>query len=321
MRLFTTNALDSFKTPKANSPSMEDNLVRWRDILTEMESRFAAAEVSHPRLSARRIAEQAGALSSVELELSLDEPLTERMMAAVDSMIARRLTHEPLQYVVGSWGFRTLDVMVDKRVLIPRPETEEVVGWALEEVDRLADVDGFAQRRIPVVDLGTGSGVIGLAMVDERPNTEITLVDRDEEALKVATANTAGLGRSATRVVNIFAGSWFEPLPVSMKGGFGIVVSNPPYVGNDEQLPPEVDDWEPRQALRARGAGTEHVRHIIENSPSWLCEAGALVVEMAPGQTDEAAVVAESYFAEVEVLVDMFQRPRAIRARFKKSAT
>ncbi len=299
---------------------MTDDLVKWRDVLAEMEQRFSDAEVSHPELSARRIAEQAGTLSSVELELSLDEPLTKRMMASVDSMMARRLTHEPLQYVVGSWGFRTLDVMVDRRVLIPRPETEEVVGWALEEVDRLSGLDDFAQLRVPVVDLGTGSGVIGLSMADERPNTEVTLVDIDADALVVARANAAGLGRPATRVTTIVEGSWFEPLAASMKGSFGVVVSNPPYVADGDVLPVEVEGWEPAGALRAADDGMSHVRHLIETSPQWLHPAGGLVVEMAPGQTVEAAELAANYFGQVEILVDMFDRSRAIRARHKKAS-
>ena len=111
-------------------------------------------------------------------------------------MLRRRIAGEPIQYVLGHWAFRGLDLMVDGRVLIPRPETETVVEVALRELDRL----GGRDRPTTVVDLGTGSGAIALAVATERVRTRVWATDSSDEALQVARANLAGIGRSAARV-------------------------------------------------------------------------------------------------------------------------
>src|SRR5690606_38267662 len=139
----------------------------------------------------------------------------------LDAMLARRERGEPLQYVMGRWGFRSLDLLVDDRVLIPRPETEVLAGLALDEVRRLG---------APIaVDLGTGSGAIALSLAAEQPGLEVWGTDASEDALAVARANLAGLGRAATRV-RLVAGDWFAALPAELAGRIGVVVSNPPYV-------------------------------------------------------------------------------------------
>ena len=143
----------------------------------------------------------------------LDDPLTEGAMARYDDMVARRAAGEPLQYVLGHWGFRHLDLMVNRRVLIPRPETEQVVEVALAELDRLGG------RDVPttVVDLGTGSGAIALAVATERVRTTVWATDASEAALAVARANLAGVGRAGARVTMV-AGDWFGALPAELRG-------------------------------------------------------------------------------------------------------
>ena len=298
----------------------ESDGVTWRSVVAEMAARFSAADVAHPDLSARRIAEEASGYRPADFVLNLHECLTQRMMVAVDTMTARRLNHEPLQYVVGSWGFRTLDVMVDHRVLIPRPETEEVAGWALEEVDGIVGRGSIGARRLRVADLGTGSGAIGLSMVAERPMTEVVLTDVDRDALAVARANTVGLGRPAERVVGILEGEWFDAFgPVGELAPFDAIVSNPPYVAEADELPPEVQDWEPRHALRSADDGFAHVEHIICHSSPWLSADSVLVIEMAPTQVDRAVELARGRFDEVEAKTDAFGRLRAIVARGHKT--
>ncbi len=149
-------------------------------------------------------------MEGIELMLGLDEPATVRGVARLDAMVARRSTGEPLQYVLGRWGFRLLDLMIDRRVLIPRPETEIVAERALDELRRLDPDD------IPVVvDLGTGSGAIGLSLAREHGSAEVWITDVSTDALDVARANLAGLGRHGSRVRAV-EGSWFEPLPVEL---------------------------------------------------------------------------------------------------------
>ncbi len=147
-------------------------------------------------------------------------------MRFVDEMVARRAKGEPLQYVLGRWGFRTLDLMVDRRVLIPRPETEVVAGLA---------IDALPTSGV-LVDLGTGSGAIALSAAAERwPDVEVWATDASAEALAVARANLAGLGRRGA-VVRLVEGDWFVALPHELRGHVDVLVSNPPYVAATDPL-------------------------------------------------------------------------------------
>jgi release factor glutamine methyltransferase len=227
-------------------------------------------------------------------------------VVAVDRMVARRRSGEPIQYVLGRWGFRTLDLMVDRRVLIPRPETEVVAGHALAELDRLGG-------RL-VVDLGTGSGAIGLSVAAEREHAEVWLTDASPDALAVARANLAGLGRPAARVT-VAEGHWFDALPADARGTIDVVVSNPPYVAAHEELPAAVVDWEPAAALVAGPEGTEDLVHLIEAAPGWLAPGGALVLELAPWQAAPMAERASSSFREVQVERDLAGLDRVLVCR------
>jgi release factor glutamine methyltransferase len=243
--------------------------------------------------------------------LGLDDPVTRREVAHADAMSARRARGEPLQYVVGRWGFRSLDLFVDGRVLIPRPETETVVDEALAEVERL----GRPGRAVVAADLGTGSGAIALSLAVELPGAEVWAVERSPGALEVAGANLAGLGRPANRV-RLVEGSWFDGLPPELRGRLDLVVANPPYVAEDDPLDPEVADWEPREALVAGPTGTEDLAAIIAAAPGWLARPGVLVCELAPTQADEVVALArQAGFATAEVRPDLSGRPRTLVAR------
>ena len=202
-------------------------VVVWRDLQAEARSRLASvAAVDSPRVDARRIVEAASGASPAEYDSVLDEPVTTLAATRFRSMLQRRSRGEPLQYVVGSWGFRTLDLMVDDRVLIPRPETEVVAGWAVDEAARFAAEAG-RDREVVVVDLGTGSGAIALSVAVECPRTRVFATDVSADALAVARANLAGAGRAAARV-SLHEGNWFEALPEALQGAVDVVVSNPP---------------------------------------------------------------------------------------------
>ncbi len=235
-------------------------------------------------------------------------------VAALDAMVERRLSGEPLQYVVGRWGFRQLDLMIDGRVLIPRPETEVVAGRAVDELSRLI-ADGVAGSPATAVDLGTGSGAIGLSLAFEVRRAEVWLTDVSADAATVARANLAGLGRAAVGV-QVVEGSWFDALPTDRRGRLDLVVSNPPYVRDDEVLPADVTDWEPRQALVPGPTGFEAYEVLVPGAAEWLAPHGALVLECAPDQVPgliERGAAAR--FAEVESFEDLAGRPRGIIAR------
>ena len=281
----------------------------WRVFAAAAEARFTAAGIESPGVSVRRIIERAAGFEGAEYALGLGEPATERAMGFFDQMVERRLAGEPLQYVVGEWSFRTLDLMVDRRALIPRPETEQVVEVALTELDALAPA---APR---VLDLGTGTGAIALSVAVERPAARVWAVDASADALAVARANLAGIGQAGTRV-SLVEGSWFDPLPRDLQGTFDLVVSNPPYVAESEPLPAEVADWEPRAALIPGPTGLEAIEEIVAAAPVWLRRPGVLVVELAPSQADVAVELARAAgFDAAEVADDLGGRPRALVAR------
>ncbi|MGH1504218.1 MAG: peptide chain release factor N(5)-glutamine methyltransferase, partial [Acidimicrobiales bacterium] len=283
------NTEQTDETDDADETDATAGTVPWRDLLAEATQRLTTAESPDPEVSARRIVEEASGFEGADLFPNLDELVTVRGMARFDAMIARRLDGEPLQYVLGRWAFRTLDLAVDRRVLIPRPETEEVTGWALEEFDRVTDLAAAGGApEVRVVDLGTGSGAIGLSFLAERRNAQVWLTDRSADALAVARANLAGLGRHGSRG-RLVEGSWFEALPAELAGGLDLVVSNPPYVAPDDELPAEVRDWEPSSALVAADAGLADLRVLVAEAPRWLTAEGALVVELAPVQAEQVA--------------------------------
>jgi release factor glutamine methyltransferase len=299
-------------------PELPEGAVSWRMLATEAERRLAEAAVADPGsagIEARRIVERASGNEGADYVLGLDDAATERGVHFFDAMIERRLTGEPLQYVVGRWGFRTLDLLVDRRVLIPRPETEVVAGFALDELDRMRPRAAALGRTLTAVDLGTGSGAIGLALAAERSSVEVWLTDASTDALAVARANTVGLGRAATRV-RIAEGPWFSALPPELAGAIDVVVSNPPYVATGDDLPRVVRDWEPASALFAGDDGLDDLRVLVAGAPDWLAPAGALVLELAPSQAAAVAALAlEHGFAEVEVHPDLAGRDRAVVAR------
>lgn len=285
-----------------------DLSIRWRDLFDETVQRLAAVLGGE---AARReagwiIDEFAGV--DEHGSASRNERVTRRGMAAFDDALRRRLGGEPLQYVLGHWPFRSLDLLLDRRVLIPRPETEWLVDIAIAELAR-----STAERAV-VVDLGTGSGAIGLSIASET-NAAVWLTDSSSDALAVARANLAGLGPPAARV-RIAAGQWFDALPDDRRGTIDLIVSNPPYVAIEDVLDPSVADWEPSGALFAGRDGLDDIRRIIAGAPQWLATGGSLVVEIGAAQSDAVAELARGSGLQPTVLPDLAGRPRALIARY-----
>ncbi len=253
--------------------------------------------------------------------------------AAAPELAARRAAGEPLQYVLGRWPFRWLDLDVDPRVLIPRPETEEVVEVALSELGRIRSRAG--RRRAPgpgpvVADLGTGSGAVALSLAAEagadHPDLEVWGTDLSPAALEVARGNLARLSASGVVTdgrVHLVEGDWFDPLPGRLAGHLDLVVCNPPYVSEAEfpLLDPAVRDWEPRRALVAADGsdgtgGMADIEAVVGAAPGCLAPGGALVVEIAPGQAAASADAARrAGFADVGTVRDLSGRIRVLVAR------
>ena len=247
-----------------------------------------------------------------------------------DRLVGRRASGEPLQYVLGRWPFRSVELAVDPRVLIPRPETEQVVEVALAEL-AAGPSDPVPGGTGPVcVDLGTGSGAIALSLAVEagprRPGLEVWATDASADALVVASANLTAAAPAVAAVgarVHLTSGSWFAALPGTLAGRVDLMVANPPYVAEDELagLDPGVRDWEPGSALvAADGAtgvgGMADVEAIVAGAPGWLRPGGALVVEIAPHQADAAVDAARrAGFGTVRTEPDLAGRVRMLVAR------
>ena len=279
----------------------------WRDLWQQ------TIEVLKERGPARWLCETACGADGDDFTSALDEVPTERMVAHLDTMVARYRSGEPLAYVMGRWSFRTLDLMVDRRVLIPRPETELLAELGITAAKSVSP-------RI-VVDLGTGSGAIGLSMAAELPvdGTEVWLTDSSADALDVARANIAAVGRGAANV-RIAEGSWFEALPAELRGRVNVIVSNPPYIADDD---PEVDDsvreWEPASALFAADDGLRDIETIVHGAVEWLVPGGTLLVEIGHRQGDAAIAIARDagFTADsIEIITDLAHRPRFLRSRY-----
>ena len=279
----------------------------WSDLLKETESKLK--KIENYEFEAKQIILNAAGVSNSQWSEIEKDSVTTRSVASVDRSVGRRLSGEPLQYVLGSWSFRHLDLMVDKRVLIPRPETEEVVGWAIESLVA-NDLD---MRRLKVADLGAGSGAIGLSIAYEVPQADVWITDYSSDCLEVARANLAGLGVKGSSV-RISQGDWFDAFEDQLKDSFDLIISNPPYISPTEQLDSSVLDWEPNSALISSPNGDEFVNHLIDEANNWLAPGGILVLEMAPWQVEPAVKRANKIYSTVVSKVDLSGNPRSIIA-------
>jgi release factor glutamine methyltransferase len=205
-----------------------------------------------------------------------DEELSEPATLTFQTLCQRRLNGEPVAYIVGSKPFFGLDLQVDKRVLVPRPDTETLVEWAL--------TFDTAHSVLKVLDMGTGSGAIALALKSVRPDWQVTALDASADALAVAQSNAKRLNLN----VNFLQSSWFDALEESkFDSKFDLIVSNPPYIVEG--------DWhmvalahEPKQALTSGADGLDDIRQIIAQAPDFLTSGGWLLLEHG---YDQAAAV------------------------------
>jgi release factor glutamine methyltransferase len=232
---------------------------------------------------------------------SADIQVSEEHALRLRSRVDRRRAREPLAYILGEWGFRRLTLKVDRRVLVPRPETEVLVERCLEHLRDLSDPR--------VLDVGVGSGAIALAIADEHSAARILAVDRSADALTAARENLARTpvdGRMELRQGDLLAG---------ISGPFDLVVSNPPYVSPEDfdTLEPEVRLFEPREAILGVGVGSE----IARAAPAVLAPGGWLLLECGDGQAADLAAEFERLgYADVVRTRDLADRERVVEGRW-----
>ena len=286
----------------------QDASVSWEELLSETTRRL---EGDNSALEAKWMIEEVSGVTNLHDYQEQAKPI---QLKRLSKLIARRLTGEPLQYVLGRWQFRELDLFVDDRVLIPRPETEILVGYALEECkSKKNQLD--ETRSLNVADLGCGSGAIGLSIAREIQEVSVWCTDVSEGAIAVTRANLAGLGMAGQKV-SISQGSWFEALPQEMLEKFDVIISNPPYISDSEELPLEVSEWEPSSSLRSGPLGTEDLSFLLNNSIEWLSAEGQLILELAPMQAGQMVEEAKNLnFREVQLRNDLTGRDRVLMAK------
>jgi release factor glutamine methyltransferase len=256
---------------------------------TDVRRRLEAAGIDTPVFDARLLLEAGAGVTRLE------------QVSAVEALTRRREQREPAGHILGRRHFWTLDLAVSPDVLIPRPETELLVEFALKTL--------APQQEARVLDLGVGSGAILLATLTDRPNATGVGVDRSEEALAVAQANANALNLSSR--LDLRKGDWAEDLNET----FDLVLSNPPYIASNDidGLAPEVALYEPRMALDGGADGYDAYRAIIAELPRLLKPGGVFAFEVGQGQADTVAGMAEAQgLTTMPIKRDLADIPRVV---------
>lgn len=265
--------------------------------------------VGDARLDAELLLADALGLKRLDLYLQHDRPLVADEVDRFREMVRRRGRREPLQYIIGRVQFREIELRVDARALIPRPETEVLVGAVLDA--SRAREDGVFRRAL---DIGTGTGAIALSLLAEGAAAAVVATDTSSAALEVAGENAAALG--LVDRLDLREGTLYSPLRQSER--FDAIVSNPPYVAVAEraQLAPEVVDWEPASALFAGTRGLDVIEALVDGAPARLTAGGLLALEVGRDQAEEVAALmrATDGLGGVRVLEDLAGRPRIVMA-------
>jgi release factor glutamine methyltransferase len=276
------------------------------DIVRKSTEFLAAKGVESPRLQAELLIGHALGLPRMQLYVQFERPLAEPELEAIRPLLRRRAQGEPLQYIMGWTEFHGLRLKVDRRALIPRPETELLV-------ERIVERTAAAPARI--LDLGTGSGAIALALARQYPEAQVTAVDNSVPALELAVENT--LATALAGRVQFLNSDWFAAVPADAR--FELIVANPPYLtaAETDATSPEVREYEPLSALTSGGPdGTQDLVRIIAGAQGHLAPGGLLALETGIAQHAGLLTRArEARFATVESLPDLTGRDRFVFCR------
>jgi len=276
-------------------------LLRWT------AGHFEKAGIDTPRLDAEVLLAHALETTRLKLYVDFEKPVTAEERARFREFVRRRASERvPVSQLVGHREFWSIDLLVSKDVLTPRPDTETLVEGALARL-------GEKQQGHRILDIGTGSGAIALALATEYPKAHVVATDISNEALQIAAANADRL--QVTDRVELRQGDLFDPLAPDER--FDLVASNPPYLARAEAaaLEPELRH-EPEEALFAGEDGLEMLRRLVAGAGGFLVSGGWLLLELAPGQADEIeAELTKAGYSEIEKLHDLARRPRVVAGR------
>ncbi len=272
---------------------------------------FKSHHIEQPRAAAEILLAHTLGIGRVDLYVQFDRPLESHELEVFKRFIQRRIQREPVAYIVGKKAFWSMDLKVTPDVLIPRPETETLVEAALTIIP-----PELGSAPLKILDLGTGSGAIVLAMASERPVHRFYAVDRSEKALAVALDNARML--DLNKAITFLQGNWFDSVR-ELVHYFDVIVSNPPYISSHEYkaLPPEIAQYEPREALDGGSDGLDAIRLIIKETARYIVPGGRLVFEIGYDQwaAVEKLIEGSGAYSEWAVIKDYSGHDRVVRTR------
>lgn len=273
-----------------------------RDALGAATDALSAVGIDTPRFDAEVMLAAITGRGPADLVADRGATITPAEARAFSEAVRRRLRREPVAYILGRKGFRHIELEVDRRVLVPRPETEMLVEVALS----LAPTS--------VLEVGTGSGAVALAIADELPACRVTAGDISSDALEVATANARRLGLDGR--IRFFEGTWPEPRPDGSGQAFDLIVSNLPYIAEGDPLPPEVGEWEPAAALFGGSSGLEAFEAVLGSMERSGVHAPVLALEIGHGQADAvSSLMRGAGFESIECRLDLAGLERVVAGR------
>lgn len=282
------------------------NLLKWAT------SYFGSYKIDSPRMTAEILLAHSLKTKRIDLYLQFDKPLSEQELSTFKALIKRRIRREPVAYITGSREFWSLNFSITKDVLIPRPDTECLVETALTLLPH--------QKTGPpkyILELGTGSGAIIIALSSERPGHLFFASDLSVPATNLAKKNAAAYCMNQS--VFFFCSDWFKA--VKKKPLFDIILSNPPYIRTEEiqSLDPEIRQFEPLMALDGDHDGLAYLKKIIESADSYLKQEGYLLLEMGYDQMNQVADIADRHhsYKDTEFLKDYAGHHRVIKLKKK----
>ena len=284
-----------------------------RELIRVTSEYLSEKGVDSPRLSAEILLAHHLKMKRIDLYLDLDRPLTDQEISGYRTLIRRRAMREPIQYITGIQEFWSLEFHVNPEVMIPRPETEILVEQAI----RLLRHKGQSpESSAPILEIGTGSGIIAISIVKEIQDVLIYATDISEGALNVAMKNA--IKHNLHERIRFFVGDIFEPLKQN-KSVFQMILSNPPYIPTPDisSLQPEVKDYEPHVALNGGEDGLEVIKRIIGDAHLFLTHEGWLILEMDPRQMDRAVDLLEGthMFGNYKIKKDYSNNDRVLMAQ------
>ena len=274
------------------------------------------SDIEDPDINAEVLLSHVLSCDRLKLHTNPENIIKDKDVIKYKELIKKRARHVPLQYITGHVEFMSLDFIVDKSVLIPRPETEILVETALKKVKNGV----FPNNTITIVDIGTGSGNIAISLAVNLQNVQVYASDISKDALDIARINARR--HDVAEKIRFLHGYLFEAFDGHLeKGSINLIVSNPPYVSESglNNLEPEIKEHEPYEALIAGKDGLCFYKQIIKSASDWLKPKGCIILEA--GETQAKAIIEligkEGYFEDIEIIKDLQGKERIVSAKRK----